>query len=365
MMRSKEGSSVKRIVIGLLFLVAVICMMLLVNLWYEGERKDQEDDLLKPTKLSAWVVDWSLQNGMQDATAIADQLASLHWFAVYFDEQDGLTFGPDDGVGYEQFEQLVRQREMTSYLTVVNDVWLSDGRAVQKDADLISRIVTLPSSRESHIDDLLTMLAITGADGLELDYERIDAADWDGMVALIDELSQKLQTMDKKLRVILEPRAPIERLHLPEGPEYVMMAYNLYGSHSGPGPKADHEFLQQLAARMDHVPGEAIIALSLGGFSWSSDGKVKSLTEQQVESLAMQHGAQSVRDKDSHALYYSFVDDDGVQQIVWYADHITIEAWIQTLRSAGVHHIALWRLGQLGDGMIRYVSSMEKDELAN
>src|SRR5690606_39172457 len=96
----KESSSVKRMVIRLIVLGAVGCVMFLVIIWNEGERKDQGHDLLEPTKLSAWVVDWSLQSGMQDAIAIADQLSSLHWFAVYFDEQDELTFGPDDGVGY-------------------------------------------------------------------------------------------------------------------------------------------------------------------------------------------------------------------------------------------------------------------------
>src|SRR5690606_32889434 len=106
-------------------------------------------------------------------------------------------------------------------------------------------------------------------DGVEIDYERIGDGDWDNMTAFIAALYQELSARGLSLRVVLEPRAPIERLSLPRGPVYVMMAYNLYGSHSGPGPKADDAFIRQLAKRMDRLPGsQNRIAFATGGFDW-------------------------------------------------------------------------------------------------
>ncbi|WP_409344172.1 hypothetical protein [Paenibacillus sp. MBLB4367] len=66
--------------------------------------------------------------------------------------------------------------------------------------------------------------------GVEIDYEKIRDSDWSKVGIFYEELYRRLQAMGKTLRIVLEPRAPIERLTLPEGPVYVMMAYNLYGS---------------------------------------------------------------------------------------------------------------------------------------
>lgn len=34
------------------------------------------------------------------------------------------------------------------------------------------------------------------------------------------------------------------------------MCYNLFGTHSGPGPKADRAFLEQMVARMSNIPAK-------------------------------------------------------------------------------------------------------------
>lgn len=344
---------------SILFTVVVVGVLsvLLLLVWLELFRYEEHDNHAK-LELSAWVTDWQFVSGMEDAAAL-DGLSSLHWFAVYFDEQDQLYFTPQSTDLFLEYRQYIDgQPELDAYVTVVNDVWLSDGTAVQKDADLITRLVATDESRKQHLDDLVELVAKTDADGLELDYERVHDADWDGVLQLYADLYAALERRGKNLRIIFEPRAPIESLDLPVGPEYVMMAYNLYGTHSGPGPKVDFAFLHKMAERMEGVPGDPLIALSLGGFAWAEDGRVRALTERQAIELADKNADRLRRDESSGARYLSFTDGGGMQQTVWYADKLTIAGWIETLRESGIGKIALWQLGGIAPGTLEYLRGL-------
>ncbi|WP_303968664.1 hypothetical protein [Sporosarcina ureae] len=70
------------------------------------------------------------------------------------------------------------------------------------------------------------------------------------------------------MRIILEPNVDVEQYDFPTGPVYVMMAYNLNGGHSEPGPKADNKFIHKVVRKLSTLPGQPVIALLAGGFSW-------------------------------------------------------------------------------------------------
>ncbi|GIQ69800.1 hypothetical protein XYCOK13_26240 [Xylanibacillus composti] len=325
---------------------------------------DSSPDL--PLSVSAWVVDWQLESGLQDYQAVADHLDSLHMFALYYDDKDGLTFTPALAAALSEMASggavPLQDRDGIGpevYLTVVNDVWLEDGTSVQKDSELVTRLAATPQSRSKHVQELVAVVLEHGFDGLEIDYERIAEEDWERLEAFFAELQAELEVHGKSLRVILEPRAPIERLSLPAGPSYVLMAYNLFGTHSGPGPKADQKFLRELAARSHKLPGEPIIALASGGFAWSANGDVKALTEQQALALADQAGAAKRRDQASGAVFFEYTDEQGVQHTVWYADASTFKLWVETLREAEIQRVAMWRLGEWSAESLRYLAEVD------
>ncbi|MBD2844372.1 glycosyl hydrolase [Paenibacillus sp. IB182496] len=249
----------------------------------------------------------------------------------------------------ERSEQQERGQPSTRLdLTVVNDRYAADGTAVQKDPELLSRLVASAESRSRHTDAIAEAALSRGFGGVEIDYERVKDEDWPSMCLFYAELYERLQAVGLELRVVLEPRAPVERLDLPEGPVYVMMAYNLYGTHSGPGPKADHAFVAELAERLAHVPGQPYMALATGGFVWQAGGQAAALTEREAASLAAEAETTPQRDEASGALHFAYTDaEDGQPRTVWYADGRTLTGWAETASRAGVPRIALWRLGGL------------------
>ncbi|MCI3922753.1 glycosyl hydrolase family 18 protein [Paenibacillus sp. TRM 82003] len=300
------------------------------------------------SELSAWIVEWDAAAGLADYGRMKEELDSVQAFGALFDEAGRLTMTEDfSGLRTAVAAAESSARAVPTYLTVVNDRWLGEGGSIQKDASLIRELVGTEAARMRHIEDIVVAAKTHGFEGVEIDYENIAASDWKNVALFYGALYKRLHAADMRLRIVLEPKAPIERLSLPPGPVYVMMAYNLYGTHSGPGPKADLAFIARLTEKMKRLPGDPVIALSVGGFDWDAAGKATAVTEQEALRLQERSAAKPVRDKDSGSMSFRYTDEAGSVRTVWYADRETLDEWIRTARQGGVSRVAIWRLGGL------------------
>ncbi|RED61595.1 glycosyl hydrolase family 18 protein [Cohnella lupini] len=335
--------------ITIAFVVAVVLLYLIRR---ETSNEAQATVAKVPEKerrISAWIADWHWESGLTDLKAVARKLDSLQVFSAYFDDRDRLFFTEEAREGLPEIVKAMRMNgDAEIYLTLVNDILYSDGSEIQKDSDIISRLMATEESRTKHIEDIVTTMDAYGFHGVEIDYEKIADVDWENVVDFISSLCERLNPSGRTMRVVLEPRAPIESLRLPEGPAYVMMAYNLFGNHSGPGPKADHNFIKKLTARMNSLPGDPYVALSTGGFDWVSEtGEATGITEQRAVELSRLSSVSPKRDSGSGSVFFDYIDDNGIEHTVWYADDETLSQWIETASQAGYTRIAIWRLGEL------------------
>ncbi|MFD2371229.1 glycosyl hydrolase family 18 protein [Brevibacillus sp. GCM10020057] len=340
--------------------MAVLCLLA------AGCGTDHAPDTIKtvaaaeqPLEKTAWVVDWQWRAGADDLQGMTSGLTSVQMFAAYFDESDNLLFTERFQQGLPIVQEISRKSSLVHVdLTIVNDQLRRDGSTQQKDPAVVSRLLATPESRKKHIDQIMAAVTTYDFHGVEIDYEQIADQDWPRVLAFYRELYQRLHEQDKTLRVVLEPRTPIENISLPEGPVYVMMAYNLHGPQAGPGPKADRAFITELAKRMKKVPGEKVIALSAGGFDWpeAGGGEVAALTEKQASELANSSLEMPRRDNASGSLHFQYLDADNRKHTVWYADDTTLQTWANLVREEGYRKIALWRLGDLGKGSVRFMN---------
>ena len=301
----------------------------------------------------AWVADWDMTNGLAELRQSNFKNALM--FAAYLDTQDKPSLTADMKKALRGALAVLGSGQGV-YLSVVNDVVEGPGKSVQKDPGLVSRLMATDASRTAHRRELLALLAVYPFKGLELDYERVTMEDWPKLLQFAHELSTTLATQGKKLRLVMEPKQKYLQGDLPVGPQYVVMAYNLHGSHNGPGAKADDVFLRQLAQWCAHWPVKPGLALSAGGFAWNARGVVE-LTERKAAAWAQGAGVQPARDAASHALYFKAADNAPGSPLlakggttgdiceVWYADGATLAHWAEVGRSLGFGEISLWRLG--------------------
>ncbi len=310
---------------------------------YSSHSRLAAQEKADPT-LTAWLVDWDAGSGRDEAMALGSVLASTQIFAAYFDENDN-PYIPEK---YREWlrdnrEELFRNSDF--HLTIVNDIVPASGESAEKDPDLLSRLLATPEARERHRHALVDLAESVGCAGLDIDYERIKSEDWPAFLDFAAGLDRDLSSRGLALRVVLEPKKLYLETPLPKGPEYVLMAYNLFGGHSGPGPKADPEFIFRLREWCENGGNTMRLALSAGGFVWRENGKTRSVTENQAAELALQNDVKMRRDPISLYLNYSYQDENGETFTVWYADGVTFRNLIQAGRAADFTDFALWRLG--------------------
>lgn len=322
-----------------------------------GKTKEKVSKTLPPLELSTWVADWQWEAGIQDLNQLSNGLKSLQMFAAYFDNQDKLYFTKEMQTAMPQLLDAAKQIGLKNIdLTIVNDMINADGTSIQKDSTLITGLIATKESREEHINEMINVVNQYGLTGVEIDFEMVKEKDWKKLITFYSELYQRLHNEGKTLRIVLEPRTPIEKLKLPKGPTYVMMAYNLYGTHSGPGPKADFAFITKLTKKMSKLPGKPIVAIATGGFDWTENGKTTSITEKQAAELALKSNSSIKRDSASGSAYFTYLDENNVKHTVWYADSVTLSQWIAHLRKKGYPKVAIWRLGELGEETLKMLN---------
>ena len=293
---------------------------------------------------TAWLAYWDLEAGRKDLARIGRQVGKVAYFGAYFDEFDRL-FIPSELADIKK-EHKIKKLPVESYLTFVNDKKNLDGTVVLKDLEVLRRLFSKDDAMDKHIDDIIAMTQQGGFDGIEIDYERV----WkdESIVPLFLRFTEKLypraRARNLKVRIVLEPNTPFSATSFVKGPEYVVMLYNLYGLHSGPGPKANKAFIQKVLLQMEALPGEKSVAFSTGGGMWGSNGKKQQVTEAEAKTLAAAYDAELHRDTESQNVFFDY-ENDGVHYQVWYADVKTLNYWSSLVKEKGVEKISLWRLG--------------------
>ena len=289
---------------------------------------------------SAWLAYWDADAALDEVRALPGGFESLLCFEALFDLSGNIILPPET----EELLAAMKETGTPVYLSLVNDVEQADGSYVQKSRDFLAEQLSTPAARSAHIAKIMQVLRRYGVSGLEIDYENFkkDTELWSYFTEFIGQLYNILSHNGVSLRVVMECGAP-EYAVFPEGPVYSCMCYNLYGYHSGPGPKANREFLEKLGESWKAVPGEVHMAFATGGFVWAGKTVEKALTEQEALQWLEEHGAKPKRDKNSGALRAVVYDDK--KYTVWYADGETLDFWRETLQSMGYTHFDLFRLG--------------------
>lgn len=297
---------------------------------------------------NAWVAYWDYGDAEEEMGELSPALRSVSLFEVFYDGQQRLWL-PE---GFAEMCVAVEEAippDVAQYVSIVNDWQREDGNIAQKDGSLVGSLMDSKDKATGHAEEIIALAQELDVSGIEMDYEGLgrDAGLWRQYTAFLHILAEAAEEAGLSVRVVLEPSAPFDMLELPEAAEYVVMCYNLFGSHSGPGPKATPAFLQELVGLAAVLPGDETHAVATGGFDWGGEKGVESLTERQAVERSWLHGTTPVRDADSGCLRYSYSDEQGTAHEVWYADAQTLRLWTESIHQATGRQdtVSLWRLG--------------------
>lgn len=297
-------------------------------------------------ELTVWTAYWDCEDDLEIMKQKHELIDGISLFEAYF-QQDGSLFVPD--VTARMKKRLGRKTEtadIQTWISIVNDV-NKDGKIQQKDTEILRRLMSDPAKAEKHVEQLVQLAVENGYQGVEIDYEKIrkDLDLWQDFFEFEQILIEKAQEKGLKVRILLEPSTPVSELTFPQGAEYVLMCYNLYGNGTQPGPKADLAFLTELFEKFQGLPGLSY-ALANGGYEWvGSETKATQIRTAQVQQILDENGITPERDPASGALHFQY-QKAGETHTVWYADAETLRLWAQTLGELAGQpvNISLWRI---------------------
>ena len=264
-------------------------------------------------------------------------------FACYYDEK-GEIYIP---ANLRNLKEEIKMNEVgKKYLSIVNDIQLEDGTSIQKDTELLTRLFYDEDKMHTHILRLLNLVEEWECDGIEIDYEKINTPElWQAYIHFIELLWKEASARNVNVRIVVGCDTPVELYSFPQGPDYIVMCYNLYGYHSGPWPKADRNFLSGIVQKFKKLPSVKY-ALANGGFDWDAEGNLhEALKESEILTLIEEYNPKITRDKKSAALTFHYQGEDGIHT-VWYADHETLNEWQQEIKKGVEKSVSfcLWRL---------------------
>ncbi len=293
---------------------------------------------------SGWLPYWDYNNAKLDWLTRENKPTEIVSFAVVYEGEELHVVEQMDSM---TSELVGLEEDVKVFISFTNDVLQEDGTYLQKDKEFLETFMSNKEKREGYIKDILELSLSYGVDGIEMDYENIkdDEELWGHYAEFVEELYEECLDEEISLRVVLGYDSA-KYADFPEGPKYIIMCYNLYGPHSGPGPKADKDFLELTYDINEVLKPNVSVAFANNGFSWDSRGNVVALTKREAIAMANLYEATISRDEASSVLNYEYQDNFGESYEVWFADDATLADWMSWGTEKGYTDYSLWRYGE-------------------
>jgi len=215
-----------------------------------------------------------------------------------------------------------------------------------------ARLLRHPDRVQAVATQLASYVSSQGWDGIQVDLESLSAKDADGLLLLVQEL-QLLMAPEKSVSIAVMASTDLEEYaergyRLAELGQAVdtmaLMTYDQHGpSWSGPGPVGARKW--QLAAVRTLTTQVPAAKVDLGvagyGYTWPKNRLGRTVTVKQARRMVARDGAQA-RWRSGPGEWTARLSD-GTR--MWWSDGRSYALRLEMATAAGLHGVALWRLG--------------------
>jgi spore germination protein YaaH len=230
-------------------------------------------------------------------------------------------------------------------------------------AAIVHKILTDPATRAAWLDGMVATADQYGYDGLNLDFEAIDAPDRDALTSFVAELATRLHARGKLLTqavsaktedVMGHPRSTaFDYVELSKYVDHVfVMAWGIHWATSAPGAQDDYGWVTQVADYVASLPRKEkfVMGTMLYGMDWPNGGgslanEASGRYYDDIMALSAQYGVAPEYDPTKDSWHLAYHDAAGVPRDVWYSDATNVANRLKLARDRGLG-IGFWRLGQ-------------------
>ena len=228
------------------------------------------------------------------------------------------------------------------------------------DPGVVVPILMNPQRRARHIQNIVDEVLARNYDGIDIDYESLDASLRDEFSAFMRDLAAALHQHDKLLTVAVhgkdsdygglggfqdwvELNKHVDQLRI--------MTYDYHWRGSGPGPVAPAYWIESVAeyARSVVDPSKIFIGVHFYGYDWPASGNATARPWRVIEEIINQQGP-TVNFVERNAngsvgeSTFRYRTAGGWRE-VWFMTKIGLASKIQTVQEMDLAGIAIWQLG--------------------
>jgi spore germination protein len=221
--------------------------------------------------------------------------------------------------------------------------------------ELVQRMLHDRTAVRTHVRALVALATGGGYDGIDLDYESLEAADREAYSGFLRELSGALHAKGKLLTTSVHPKVSDagydERNQAQDfraigaaTDEVRVMTYDYHWETSPPGAIAPAAWVEQVIAwTVTQIPPEKVIlGAVLLGYDWVGE-QGTTVDNEMATSLAAAHHA-TIRRAGDRSPWFSYTDS-GRRHTVWWEDAESVAVKLRLVREYGLGGVFFWRLG--------------------
>ncbi len=222
------------------------------------------------------------------------------------------------------------------------------------------RLLNNTAAREQLIENLATLCATYGYQGVQIDFEGAPPAERNPFTAFITKLSERLHAQQDKVSTIVTAKyynvmsgraAMYDDAALSVPSDYlVVLDWGLHWTTSGPGSIDEMGWFKKVAEYTATLPnrGKFVVGMPMYGIDWAEGGgpshRGTPLEYSEIMQLAGEVGATPEWEANAQSPHFSYTDAGGAHHEVWYTDQQSIGARAELAQSLGLG-VGLWRLG--------------------
>lgn len=222
------------------------------------------------------------------------------------------------------------------------------------------RTVAHPTSRAWLVDHLVTEVVAGGFDGLVIELDGHATAQSRIMATLLSELAGPLRATGARLLLAVSAAEPPHALQqiAPLVDAVLLHAHGSYRAWDAMAPPASQAWFEdRLAAALAAVPRDKLV-VSIGSYGVDPrfDDYRRIVAVQRCWDLARSWGGEIRLDRDTLNAYLAFRHGSGRSQRLWILDAVSAFNQTRAAMAAGVHGVALWRLGTEDPGVWSFLA---------
>jgi spore germination protein YaaH len=224
------------------------------------------------------------------------------------------------------------------------------------DAAAVQAVLRDPELRSAHVDELVELAITEGYDGIDVDYEHLEAADREAFTDFLTDLANRLQAEDKVLTVALHAKTSDEGYaERNEAQDYQaigrvadqvrVMTYDYSWENSPPGPVAPRDWVDEvLEWTVTQIPPEKVIlGIVLLGYDWVN-GQGITINYNDAMARSEEYDA-PVQRSDDGSPWLTYQSAHGNQHEIWFEDAVSVQAKLELVSEYNLGGVFFWRLG--------------------